>query len=305
MAQTNAWTLTAGRFKDVRDILFEIEGTESKYQDLATIVPAKDHTHYWVEEKFTTGTTNSSQKLEGATLAGESPLTKTEYDNLTEINAVTYDVTDRMKAIAKAGGVAGVKDQIKQSLKEAMLELKARVERSAINGVKSTGDATHVDKMQGLVPMAASFGVTGYSSDSAFGTTAEAAFRAFLQGVRTAGGLRVKGKMAMMSYATKDAIAMGFKGMVNSVQSIAEKATIWTDVKVYSSQFGDITLMGHDAMVDGDIVVFEKEYSKIAVLQATAPVDLARTGLSQPLAYSCENTNAYSKPSTLGLIIIS
>ena len=307
MSQISGWTETAGRFKDIKDMLFEIEGTGTVYQDMATIVPIKDHTTYWVEEKYSTGTSNSSQKVEGATLVGEAAVTKTTYDNLTEINAVTYDVTDRMQSIAKAGGQAGVKDQIKQSLRDAMIELKARVERSVINGTKSTGDATHLDKMEGIVQMAKNYGTTTTDSDTAWGSAAEAKFRAMLQDVRDAGGLRSpKGKMVLMSYPTKDAIAFGFKGIVDQVQSAADKNTIYGgDIRIYSSQFGDLTLMPSDAMVDNYLVVFEKEFAKIGVLQPMAPVDLARTGLSKPLAYSCDNAQVYQKPSTLGYMFVS
>lgn len=307
MATIDSYNRTNGRFVDIRDVLFEIEGTDTKTQDVSRIIKAKNSLHKWVEQKYSTGTSNTAQKVEGAQIAGETALTTVENSNYTEINSVAYDITDRMNAIAKAGGLAGVKDQLKQSLKDAMIELKARVERSVINGVLASGDKTGglPSKMQGLIPMASTLGTSAYSSDANFGTTGEATFRTFLQTVYNAGWGRTNGRMFSMSYATKDKVAAGFKGIVTQVQSAADKATIYMDVEVYKSQFGNVMVMAENAYADGKIVVSEKPYHTLAVLETTHPVDVARTGLSKIIAYANDLTQAYDKPSTLGMFFAS
>ena len=305
MSQVNSYTNTVGRFTDVRDKLFMIEGTGTIYQDMCKLSKAANNSHTWVEEKYSTGTSNTSQRLDGADLSGDTPPTRTGFDNQVEANAQTAEVTDGMIAIAKNGGEAGVKDYKSKAIADALVELKANIERSLLNGTKSAADGTHLGKMQGLVPMAASFGVTAYSSDTSWTTTAEGTFRTMLQGIRTAGGLRTVKKIALMSYVTKDLISLGFKGNNATVTALAENGTIYTDVGIYSTQFGPLALMGSDAMVDGKVVVFEKAYANIAVLQPTQRKPLATTGLAWKESYTNYSTQAYEMPSTLGHMIAS
>jgi hypothetical protein len=307
MTQINSYTSTAARFTDITDKLFMIEGTGTWYQDICKMSKAADTEKKWVEEKYSTGTANSSQKLDGADLTGDTPPTRTQYSNYIETNAQTAEVTDGMAAIARQGGEAGYKDLKAKSIADALVELKANIERSLINGVRSAGDATHKAQMEGLVPMALRVGVTAYTADTGWGTSAEVTFREMLQNIRTAGGLRNPNNkfIALSSFVTKDAISAGFKGNATVVQNLAENGTVYTDVGIYSTQFGPVAFKGHDAMVDNKVIVLEKVFANIAVLQATEKKVLAMTGLAFKQSYTNYCTQAYEKPSLLGHMLAS
>lgn len=304
---------SVGQYKDIKDVLYYIEGNEAPIQKMAKYTKAAGPTtHYWEELKYTNNTSNSEQKTEGQDLTADTPPTKTERYNFVEENAETYYVSNKVDAAAKNGAFAGIKDYIRESKKQAMIELKGKLEASLLVGAGDVGSNASTPtpgKMNGLFTMALGYGSTGYIATASFGTTdGEAAFRALLNTTRAAGGMRGMKKAMFTSYAAKDLIAKNWVGNVTEVNADASSATIYADVKVYSSQYGRIAIYGHDVLgttAGADVTVFDEEELAIAWLYNTRTEPLGKTGLADKFAVANACTFQYGKPSTLGYLIVS
>ena len=128
---------SVGQYKDIKDALFYIEGNEAPIQKIAKYTKAKGPTtHYWEELAYTNNTANAEQKTEGQDLTADTPPTKAERYNFIEENAETYYVSNKVDAASKAGAFAGIKDYIRESKKQAMIELKGKLEASLLLLVK-------------------------------------------------------------------------------------------------------------------------------------------------------------------------
>jgi len=304
---------SVGQYKDIKDALFYIEGNEAPIQKIAKYTKAKGPTtHYWEELAYTSNTANAEQKTEGQDLTADTPPTKTERYNYVEENAETYYVSNKVDAASKAGAFAGIKDYIRESKKQAMIELKGKLEASLLLGEGDVGsnDTTPTPgKMNGLMTVALGYGSTGYIASASFATTdGEAAFRALLNTTRSKGGMRGMRKAVFTSYTAKDSIAKNWVGNVTEVNADASAATIYADVRVYSSQYGRIVLYGHDCLgvaAGADMVVFDEEQMNIAWLYQTRTDQLGKTGLADKFAVANACTLQYDKPSTLGYLIVS
>ncbi len=310
MAQISTATITANRFKDIQDKLFEITGTGTAFQDICKVRKIADSNTFWTEKKYSTGSSNTSQVAEGtSTFTGETPLTMTTYSNYAEQNKFILDITDRMKAVARNGGTAGVKDLRKSAINDCSVELKARCERSYLNGTKDAGVTGSIpSKMNGINTMAQTYGSTQYTSDTSWGASAEVDFRTFLGTVFNAGGIqRYKGKaFILMSYATKDKIVAGFTGVVDPTYNINEnKPGFLGDIEFYKSQYGTLMFMPHVAQADNKLVAFEAPDCTIGVLSATYPAEQGRSGDSEKVGFLNDTTFIYDRPSTLGYMYAS
>lgn len=303
---------SVGQMKDVKDILYYVEGNGADIQMLATYTTAKGPvTHYWEELVYTQNTSNTSQKTEGQDLTADTPPTKTEYSNYLEENAESYYVSTRQVAAAQAGAIAGVKDSVKEAKKQSLIQLKGRLEASLMLGEADAGSNASTPtpaKMNGLMTMALAYGSTGYITTASFGTASgEAAFKGVLATMRSKGGLRGNRKAVVTSFYNKDLIGT-WTGIATDVVTDASKGIVNSDVKEYSSQFGRITLMGNDvlgATAGADLAIFDIGDLNIAWLQKTGPLDLGKTGLATKFTNNNICTLQYTKPSTLGYLIIS
>lgn len=304
---------SVGQYKDIKDALYYIEGNEAPIQKIAKYTKAKGPTtHYWEELKHTNNTSNTEQKTDGQDLTADTPPTKTEMYNFVEENAETYYVSNKVDAAAKNGAFAGIKDYIREAKKQAMIELKGKLEASLMLGegdVGSNETTPTPGKMNGLMTMALGYGSTGYIATASFGTTdGEEAFKTLLNTTRSKGGMRGMRKAIFTSYPNKDLISAKWVGRTTETTSDAKDATIYADVKVYSSQYGRIVVYGHDCLgvaSGADLTVFNEEQLSIAWLYQTRTDQLGKTGLADKFAVANACTLQYDKPSTLGYLIVS
>jgi len=303
---------SVSQFKDIKDTLFYVEGNGTDIQRLASYTQAAGPvTHYWPELAYSQNTSNTAQKTEGQDLTADTPPTKTERFNHLEENAESYYVSTRIQAAAQAGAVAGVKNYVKEAKKQAMIQLKGKLEASLMIGEGDPGSNATTPTpamMNGLMTVALNYGSTGYITTASFGEAAgEAAFKTVLATMRSKGGLRGNRKAVITSFYNKDLMG-AWTGIATDISSDASKGIINADVKEFSSQFGRLTLMGHDVLgtaAAADLAVLDIDDLNIAWLQKTATQPLGQTGLADKFTISNICTLQYNRPSTLGLLIIS
>lgn len=301
---------SVGVYKDIVDDLFYVTQNESPIFDMAKTSVARDRVHYWESTVFAAVTGNGFTQADGATLSTSwTPSTKTEYSNEVEEAAIRFDVTKRSGAIAAQKGYAGIKSMWTTAKYEANVVLKDNNEYSLLNGARATGDAvTSASRMEGLIPMATTYGTVNAVTGTTFAypTGGETIFRNLLNSMRTAGGLRGRKKMVFTSYTNKDKIGKSWLGNATEVNAMAKDGQKYADIKIYVSQYGPLTIMGHDMCGSDDLVVFDSEDLYIAWLYKTQTLDLGRTGLQENVAASANAmTFEYRKPTTLGYLHIS
>lgn len=295
-----------GVYKDIVDDLFYVTKREAPLMDSAKSVQASDNTHYWESVVFGAFTSNPYKRAESASLSTTyTPNTKTEYSNIVEESAIPFDVSTRAYFIAKNKGYAGIKDMWATARTEADIELKDACEWSLLNGTPSAS-ATY--SMQGLIPMATTYGTTSYTTTAtfAFPTAGEANFRTMLNTMRGAGGVRGRKKVCLTSYTNKDSIGKSWNGNATQTQQLAEDAKKYADIKFYVSQFGVVAIMGHDMCASTNLVVYDAEDLAIAWLYKTQTIDLAVSSLVKGNAARANAmTLQYKNPTTLGWMSIS
>ena len=299
---------SVGVYKDIVDDLFYVTQNETPIFDMAKSSVARDYVHYWESTVFAAVTANSFTKADGEALSTSwTPSTKTEYSNYIEEAAIRFDVTKRAAAIASQRGYAGIKNYWTTAKFEAQTVLKDNNEFSLLNGTPASGDAvTSESKTQGLIPMATTYGTTGYEAAATFSypTGGEAEFRTLLTNMRAAGGARGRKKMVFTSYTNKDNIGKSWLGNATEISDMVDKAQKFADIKVYVSQYGPLTIMGHDMCSSTNLVVFDAEDLYMAWLYKTQTIDLGRTGLQENVAATANAMGLeYRRPSTLGCLL--
>ncbi len=287
-----------GVYKDIKDELYLVNPNPNYLFDNANPTVAKDRVHYWTEVVFTKKTGNTSAIYEGQALSSFTAPTRNERSNRVEENAVPFSVSTIKAAVAKRGGYAGMKDAILQAREEALMELKANVEYSLVNGTVVVGNAsTTADKMSGIIEMASTLGTTqDLGTDIA---TGEANFKTGLAACAARGGLVGKKEM-LVNGADKNIIATNWTGRASAVQTMANTKVIDADVQVYSSAWGPIAIKTHEFMPSNTMVVYNPDDLNVAFLYNTKDIKLGNSGANEAiLAVANACTLQYNRPSLL------
>jgi hypothetical protein len=290
-----------GLKKSIVDEIYTVQRYDTPILDtIAKDIKISDNIHYWTEVTYADVTANTTARYEGESLTASSAPTKTQYSNNVEENAVPYDVTTISATIAKNGGYAGVKDKIAEGRKNALETLKYNLEYSLLNGSLVNGNASDTpSKMRGLISTAETYG-TALSFAGGIGTAgSEDAFASALTTARSKGGVRGK-RTLIVNYVNKNLIGKNWKGIATAVQTQSDEATVYNDVRVYASQFGPISIVGHDLAPNNKLVEFDADMLNVGWLYNTMDIEMAIDGLkaaNMAVANAC--TLQYNAPTTL------
>lgn len=286
--------------KNIQDKLHYVQTVDCPLFDSMRGGKAKGSIHYFNEVAYVAPTASDS-RIEGYTLADETPPTEVQYTTYTEINSQGWTVSTTMQDGAKNGGTVGTSDEIARLKTEALEKLKMQNEWAIINGTTNAGANTPTARdMTGLIKWADS----GYTANTALATlgvasAGEANWKAFLIALKAVGGLRGRKKVALMSWSNKQTIS-GWNGITDTVNADASGKKIYSYVDLYDSMMGTIMLKGHDLYPETSIVVFDPEIFRTMFLSNTKKRKLGTVKLGDSYHYYNEFATQYDKPKTLG-----
>ena len=290
--------------EDLSDAENLITPTETPFISMiAGKITAKNTYHEWpmVELAAVNG---SNRVAEGEDAPGvDTPTLAVRRGNYTQISDKVVKVSDTSQRVDGAANVEKLSKQISYKLKELkrdketmLLSTNAAVPGAAVGATTREAAGlmcfliTNADyPTDGAVPTLS--GTTSGYPDAAptNGTDrdlTEDLFNSVIQSIWTEGG---EPKYAIVSPTNKRVISSTFDGYATKYKQADDKKLI-NAIDVYESDFGQVQIVPNRFSPADDVIMIDPEYVKVAYLQPTRQMPLARTGHTENRLIQCEYT---------------
>lgn len=251
---------------------------------------ATNRVHSWQTDTLTTGSDNA--QIEGSdytfSLAGASALVT----NYTQIFDKTVEVSRTQRLI----NTAGREDDFEYQLEKRMKEIATDVEQALITGTGNSGASGTARRMVGFLAAITTNVETGTGTGNE--SLTETMFNDALQDVYDAGGeveeVQVNSwqKRKISSFATSN----------QRYYEIDESDTLRNRVGVYVSDFGRHVIKWNKFMPTDKVLLLDKRYAKIAMLDDLHMEEVAKVGKADRAAITGELTLEYGNQAALGQI---
>jgi hypothetical protein len=285
-----------GNREDLSDIIFDISPTETPFVSSIAKIKAKARLHEWQTDALDSAGANS--QIEGDDATTNTAVPTIRLTNYCQILSKTARVSGTQEAVDKAGRAGEMAYQVRKRMEEIKRDLEYAAVRnqassagseavaSRMAGVESwiATNKTSVGAASGSAPVTTpgfSSGAVASPTDStAAGTVTEAALKAVLQAVWTAGG---DPKVLMVGPATKSRVSTSFAGIATRYRDANKNGgtAIVSGVDLYISDFGEHKIVPNRFSRDQNILCLDMEYWALAQLRPLKATELAKTGDSE------------------------
>jgi|TARA_R110000751_G_scaffold1894_2_gene6928 hypothetical protein len=259
-----------GLREDLLDIIVNISPTETPMLSGFGKGKASGTLHEWLTDSLTAG--SNGRVAEGAAFTAGTLTARSRLGNYTQINRKSFEVTDTLDAVDKAGVKGGEYEyQLAKSLKIMATDMEVDI----VSGVSAAGASAGTGRAaRGVL----SFITTNVETGSAAGTQAltELLYNTNLQTIFNSGG------NPDTTYANgfqKRQISAFTASQTRNIEASSKKLIASLDV--YESDFGMQRII-LDRHMDADKVCqLQKEMWKVAMLRPVKHTPIAKVGSSR------------------------
>ena len=275
---------TIGMREDLADRIYNISPLDVIFTNAIDKESAKAVYHEWQTDQLAAPGSNAQLEGDDVTFAGSSPTVR--IGNRMQISRKEVIIADTVDAVNKAGRV---KDMIYQLAKKSK-EL-TRDEESVLcsNQAPVTGSSSVARQLRPLCgwyatnALRGSGGANGTASAAATDGTQRAISEPLVQAAMQAAWMNGGNPTLVIAGPKQKVSISGFTGGTTKFDK-SEDGKIRTDVAVYKSDFGELTITpsryvrGAQTATDREIHIIDPMLWAKAVLRPKATVDLAKTG---------------------------
>lgn len=319
---TNTYTSfdAVGIREDLSDIIYDISPMETPFCSRISRVNATNTKHEWQTDSLAGATSVAHLEGDDATADAASPTTRLFND--TQIFRKVVSVSGTQRAV----NTAGRSDEFDYQVAKRGRELKRDIEKTLINNQAlqagtGTGTARQVAALEtwlstnkvhlaatSTTPGAGTAIVNGNAVTITTTTQLKNAIDTVIQQCWTNGG---DPSVLMCSGSVKVALSKmsGIATLYRDVPARSE-AEIVAGADIYTSNFGNHTIIPNRFQNTGTVHVLDMEYWAIAELRAMQTVPLAKTGdsdksmLITELTMESRNESASGKVADIGQILV-
>lgn len=293
---------TIGNREDLTDMIYNISPTD--HPVMSTIgrgASAKSTLHEWQTDVLAAAASNRQVEGDDATILTAVPTVR--LNNYTQISSKAISVSGTDRAMNPAGRADELSYQLTKRSKELKNDMEfaitqnqassagsATVARSSA-GMESWLSSNKTSVGQGTAQTTPGFsgGTVAAPTDSTVtGTVNEAALKAVLQSIYTAGGspdLVIVGAGTKQKFSTFTGIATQYRE-----NSGVKQATILAAAAVYVSDFGELRIQPDRFSRDRTALILDTDYWAVNFLRPIQQFELAKTGDSDKRELLCEWT---------------
>jgi hypothetical protein len=270
--------------EDLVNAVFNVDPDITVLQTALKRAKATNTYHEWLTDTLASPAANAHIQGDDATADAISPTTR--LGNYTQISAHTAQVAGTNAAVDSAANVAKMGYVILKKVKE----LKRDVETALFSNVARVAPTTSVAGVSAGIPSwlhsnivqgATGAAPTGNGTNTRTAGTVVALTEAMVQAALLSAFTNT-GDIPKMAFAypkQKQEIS-AFQGNGTRFVEVAGKK-LNTAFDIYSSDFGDVTIIPSIFQASGTITFIDPKYAKLAYLRPFAKVPLAKTGDSE------------------------
>jgi hypothetical protein len=285
--------------EDLQDALISISPTETPFMSAIGRRNVSNTFFEWGVVSLTAAD-GSNRVIEGEAAPGNDALTAAERQgNYTQISDKVVEVSDTAEAVNGAGNEQTLAKQIAYKLKELKRDMETMVTANVAASAGASGTARQTAGLRAFIRTNTDLGVGG-----AAGTTSGSGSSGYVDAAATDGTQRAitedilksviascwdegaEPSVVICGSFVKQAIS-GFTGGATKYKDITDK-TLSAAIDVYVSDFGELTIVPDRFSRSRDCFVLDPNYARIAYLQPTKQVPVARTGHSERRLISVE-----------------
>jgi hypothetical protein len=284
MASTTTDTYDqVGIREDLADIIYDVSPEETPFFSNAGKMDVDSTKFEWQTDSLASVSTTVAVEGADASFAAASPTAR--LDNQTEIITKTAVTSGTLEATDRAGRAREMAYQLVKRGKE--LRRDAEHHLVGIHNPKAAGNATTARETASYatwIKTNASVGAGGNVTNGGLGTHAPTVgtARAFTETLLgdvidscwNAGG----NPNIIMCGSFQKRVLNGFAGNADSRDVKAEGKKVINAISVYESDYGLMKVVPNRFCKSTDVLVYEQDYWKIAILRPMQSKEIARTG---------------------------
>lgn len=284
----NTYDNVNGIREDLSDSIWDVSPTETPFVSNCQRISVDNTFFEWQTDSL--AAVSATTAVEGADATFSTPSDTTRLGNYTEIITKTAMISGTLEATDRAGRNREMAYQIIKRGKEIKRDMEHHAVgvNNARNAGATTPTARETASYQAWCATNTSFNATGGADPTGDGTDArtDGTQRAFTETLLaevidecwTSGG---SPNIIMANGFNKRALN-GFTGAAPSggIQVAREQAdkTVVNAVSIYESDYGVMQVVPNRFCRSRDVLVYEKEYWKVAILRPMQNKEIARTG---------------------------
>jgi hypothetical protein len=260
-----------GNREDLLDIIVNITPTETPMLSGFKKGKAKGTLHEWMQDSL--AAVGNSKVVEGSDAAFGTLAARTRVGNYTQINRKTFQVSDTMDVIEKAGVNGG---EYEYQMAKALKELARDMENDIVTGASAAGASTStVRATRGVLSFIATNVETGAATPGTEALT-ETLYNDALQTIYTAGG---NPDTTYCNGFQKRKISNFTSSAQRNIEASSKKMIASLDV--YESDFGLQRVILDRYMTTSVVALLQKDMWKVAMLRPVKHTPISRIGSSR------------------------
>ena len=256
-----------GNLEDLSDVITNISPLETPMFSNFGRSSASAKLHEWLTDSLATATSNA--KIEGAAYTFAKAAARTRLTNDVQTLETSVEVSDLQRKVA----TAGLDDEFAYQMAKKMKEHARDIEYAIVNGTGNSGASGTARELKGVIAWISTNNTTGTGTGNEALT--EDMFNDTLENIWNQGG---KPDTCYANGGQKRAISAFTAGATKFVQASGNELNAAYDI--YESDFGRIKIVADRFMPSTTIAMLQSDLWKVAVLDATHKVDVAKVGSS-------------------------
>ena len=269
MAAFQTYTQKGNR-EDLLDIIVNISPTETPMLSGFGKGKASGTLHEWMTDSLAAG--SDGRVIEGAVFTAVALAARTRVGNYCQINRRSFEVSDTLDAVDKAGVKGG---EYEYQLAKALKIMATDMEVDIVSGVSGAGTTAAARKSRGVLSFISSNVETGSATPGTQALT-ESMYNDSLQTIFDSGG------NPDTTYANgfqKRQISAFTASQTRNIEASSKK--LIASIDVYESDFGMQRIILDRYMTSTIIAQLQKEMWKIAMLRPVKHTPIAKVGSSR------------------------
>lgn len=268
--------------EDLSDVIYNVAPEETPFFSNAAKVDVDNTKFEWQTDSLASVSTAVAVEGADASFAAASPTVR--LDNQTEIITKTAVTSGTLEATDRAGRAKEMAYQLVKRGKEIRRDAEHHL--VGIHNAKAAGNATTARETASYATWINTNASVGATGSAAAGTgagvptvgTSRAFTEALLGEVIDSCYVNGGNPDVIMCNAFQKRVLNGFSGNADSKESMTKDKTILNATSVYVSDYGTMSIVPNRFCKTTDVLVYESDYWKIAMLRPMQSKEIARTG---------------------------
>lgn len=299
-ANTNETYAVTTMREDLQDALVSISPTETPFMTAVGKKNVKNTYFEWPVISLAAAASNTVAEGEAAP-GNDAPNNAIRLGNYVQLSDKVVDVSTTADAVNGAGDAQTTAKQVAMKLKELKRDMEyalTGLNNAAVAGSSGTARETasisaflrtNVSRGSGGASGTLSGTTAGYPDAAATDGTLRALTEAQLQGtIAACWDAGAEPSLVLCGSGVKQKISSTFTGSSTRYQDMADRKKLSAAVDIYVSDFGELTIVPSRLVRSRDVLVLDPSMARVAYLQTTKQVPLARTGHSERRLISVE-----------------